>query len=64
MDANGQNQHEVYDLGEAQNDALPWSWSPDGRYLAFTRITFTIIMSHNPARLWCEAQCHFQDYLA
>ncbi len=39
MDASGGNQRQVYDPGY-QTDAWARSWSPDGRYIAFTRISF------------------------
>ncbi len=39
MDASGGNQRQVYDPGY-QTDAWARSWSPDGRYVAFTRISF------------------------
>ncbi len=41
MNADGSNQREVYDPGWANTDAWARSWSPDGRYIAFTRISFT-----------------------
>lgn len=40
MGANGGNQHQVYEPGEYNTDAWVRSWSPDGRYIAFTRISF------------------------
>lgn len=40
MNADGSNQRQVYDPPESQADAWSRSWSPDGRYLAFTRIFF------------------------
>jgi uncharacterized repeat protein (TIGR01451 family) len=39
MNADGSNQRQVYDPPESQTDAWAGSWSPDGRYVAFTRIT-------------------------
>ncbi len=39
MDANGANQHVLYDP-PAQTDAWAHSWSPDGRYITFTYINF------------------------
>jgi len=40
MNADGSNQRQVYDPGEDQTDAWGRSWSPDGRYVAFTRISW------------------------
>lgn len=40
MNADGSNQRQVYDPPEANTDAWVRSWSPDGRYVAFTRISF------------------------
>ena len=40
MDAAGGNQRQVYDPPESNTDAWARSWSPDGRYVAFTRISF------------------------
>jgi Tol biopolymer transport system component len=40
MNADGSNQREVYDPPEGNTDAWVGSWSPDGRYVAFTRISF------------------------
>lgn len=40
MNADGSNQRQVYDLPEGNTDAWVGSWSPDGRYVAFTRISF------------------------
>jgi len=40
MNADGSNQGRVYDPGEYQTDAWARSWSPDGQYVAFTRISF------------------------
>ena len=39
-DAAGGNQRQVYDPPESNTDAWASSWSPDGRYVAFTRISF------------------------
>ena len=39
MDANGANQHVLYDP-PAQTDAWAHGWSPDGRYINFTYINF------------------------
>ena len=41
MDAAGGNQHQVYRPSEGNTDAWAHSWSPDGRYVAFTRISWT-----------------------
>ena len=41
MDAAGGNQHQVYQPSEGNTDAWAGSWSPDGRYVAFTRISWT-----------------------
>ena len=41
MDAAGSNQHQIYDPPETYTDAWARSWSPDGRYIAFTRIAWT-----------------------
>ena len=39
MNSNGTNQHQVYDpSGNA--DAFAGSWSPDGRFIAFTRVSW------------------------
>jgi Tol biopolymer transport system component len=40
MDAGGGNQRQVYQPPESYTDAWVRSWSPDGRYVAFTRISF------------------------
>jgi uncharacterized repeat protein (TIGR01451 family) len=40
MNADGSNQHEVYYPQGYQTDDWVRSWSPDGRYLAFTRISY------------------------
>ena len=40
MDAAGGNQRQIYDPPESNTDAWARSWSPDGRYVAFTRISF------------------------
>lgn len=40
MNADGSNQRQVYDPPEYTTDAWVGSWSPDGRYIAFTRIAF------------------------
>ena len=40
MDAEGGNQRQVYQPSEGNTDAWVCSWSPDGRYIAFTRISF------------------------
>ncbi len=40
MNSDGTNQRQVYDPGEPTADAWVRSWSPDGRYIAFTRINF------------------------
>ena len=40
MDSSGANQRRVYDPPEGQTDARVRSWSPDGRYVAFSRITW------------------------
>ncbi len=40
MNADGSNQREVYDPGGTEVDAWASSWSADGRYVAFTTITF------------------------
>ncbi len=40
MDAGGGNQRHVYTPWESQTDAWVRSWSPDGQYIAFTRISF------------------------
>lgn len=39
MDAAGGNQRQVYDPGD-QTDAWARSWSPDSRYVAFTRVAY------------------------
>lgn len=39
MNADGSNQYGAYAPSEANTDAWVRSWSPDGRYIAFTRIT-------------------------
>lgn len=41
MDAAGGNQRQAYDPPASYTDAWVRSWSPDGRYVAFTRISFT-----------------------
>jgi Tol biopolymer transport system component len=40
MDATGGNQRQVYDPPEYDTDAWARGWSPDGRYVTFTRISF------------------------
>jgi uncharacterized repeat protein (TIGR01451 family) len=40
MNADGSDQREVYDPGGTRTDAWAGSWSSDGRYVAFTQITF------------------------
>jgi Tol biopolymer transport system component len=40
MDAAGGSQRMVFQPGESNTDAWARSWSPDGRYIAFTRITW------------------------
>jgi uncharacterized repeat protein (TIGR01451 family) len=40
MNTDGSNQREIYDPGGIQTDAWAGSWSPDGRYVAYTRISF------------------------
>jgi len=40
MNADGSNQRQVYDPGGYQTDAWAKSWSPDGRYVAFARISW------------------------
>ncbi len=40
MDLTGANQHAVYQPPEYQTDAWARSWSPDGRFLAFTRVSY------------------------
>jgi TolB protein len=40
MNADGSNQREVYDAYEHQMDVWARSWSPDGRYVAFTRVSW------------------------
>jgi uncharacterized repeat protein (TIGR01451 family) len=42
MNADGSNQRQVYDPPEGNTDAWVGSWSPDGRYVAFTRISFVL----------------------
>jgi len=41
MDATGGNQRQVYQPGESQTDALVAQLVADGRYVAFTRISWT-----------------------
>ena len=40
MDAAGGNQGQVYDPPQGNTDAWAHAWSPDGRYVAFTRISW------------------------
>jgi Tol biopolymer transport system component len=40
MNADGSNQHQVYDPPESETEAWVRSWSPDGRYIAFSRISW------------------------
>jgi uncharacterized repeat protein (TIGR01451 family) len=40
MNANGTNPHLVYDPPEYQTDGFVRSWSPDGRYITFTRVAW------------------------
>ncbi len=42
MNADGSNQQQVYDPSEGNTDAWVGGWSPDGRYVAFTRIRFVL----------------------
>jgi Tol biopolymer transport system component len=51
MNADGTNQHMVYDPG-LRTDAWARSWSPDGRYVAFTRISF---IEYQGNWYWTEA---------
>lgn len=52
MDADGSDQRERYDPSESQTDAWVRSWSPDGRYVAFTRISFAYYQGN---WYWTEA---------
>jgi len=52
MNADGSNQREVYDPSEYQTDAWAGSWSPDGQYVAFTRISFVY---YEGSWYWTEA---------
>lgn len=40
MNADGTGQHEIFDAGTDAVDTWARSWSPDGRYLALTRIQY------------------------
>lgn len=40
MNADGSSQRQIYKPFDSQTDAWMRSWSPDGRYIAFTRISF------------------------
>jgi hypothetical protein len=40
MDATGGNQRQVYKPPASQTDAYVRSWSPDGRYVAFTQVSY------------------------
>jgi uncharacterized repeat protein (TIGR01451 family) len=42
MTADGSNQQLVYNVPDYQTDGWVRSWSPDGRYIAFTRISFVV----------------------
>ncbi|MEW5985988.1 MAG: hypothetical protein AB1791_05090 [Chloroflexota bacterium] len=52
MNADGSNQHEVYDPAGYQTDAWARSWSPDGRYVAFTLISWYYYQGYY---YWTEA---------
>ncbi len=52
INADGFDAHQVYKPSEPQTDAWAWSWSPDGRYVAFTRISFVY---HNGYWYWTRA---------
>ncbi|HTP07693.1 MAG TPA: fibronectin type III domain-containing protein [Anaerolineae bacterium] len=51
VNADGSNPHVVFDEG-GYADAWARSWSPDGRYIAFTRIYYTI---YNNQLYWTNA---------
>ena len=51
VNADGSSPHVVFDEG-GYADAWARSWSPDGRYIAFTRIYYTI---YNNQLYWTEA---------
>jgi uncharacterized repeat protein (TIGR01451 family) len=46
MNADGSNQRQVYDPGSSEIDAWVGSWSPDGKYVAFTLISFIYHQGH------------------
>lgn len=60
MNADGSNQRQVYDPGEYQTDAWACSWSPDGRYVAFTRISW---IYYEGNWYWTEAYLDAWDNL-
>ena len=54
MDANGANQHVIYDPGDSY-DAWASSWSPDGRHVAFTQAEW---FYHNGDWYWISAKLY------
>ncbi len=58
MNADGSHQHQIYDLNMELTDAWVRSWSPDGRYVAFTRISFTYYQGN---WYWTQARLYALD---
>ena len=52
MNADGSDQHQMYEPTQPQTDAWARSWSPDGRYVAFTLISWVFIQGN---WYWTEA---------
>ncbi len=60
MNADGSNRRQVYKPMDWQTDAWAHSWSPDGRYLAFTRISW---IYYNRKWYWTAAYLDAWDGL-
>ena len=59
MNANGTNQHLVYNP-QGSFDAWPRSWSPNGRYIAFSQVRF---IQHQGQWYWHSAYTKAHDIL-
>ena len=40
MDANGSNQHLIYNPNDVQNDAIAWGWNPGSNMVTFTTVSW------------------------
>jgi hypothetical protein len=58
MNADGTEQHVVCDPSGSNTDAWARSWSPDGRYVAFTRISFIYYLGN---WYWTDAYLYKWD---